>query len=84
MAATTATAEISVLPVKIGASDEETEASTAVQGTKSGSDALAATGFGLPLGMTLALSFGLLLGGAALLFVPGRLALETGRHRRRH
>lgn len=81
-AATTATAETSVLPVKIEATDEETEASVAVEGTKTGSDALAATGFSLPLGMTLALSLGLLLGGAALLLVPGRLAIETGRHRR--
>lgn len=84
VAATTASTEVSVLPVKIEATDEETEAVTAVEGTKTGSDALAATGFGLPLGMTLALSFGLLLGGAALLLVPGRLAIETGRHRRRH
>jgi hypothetical protein len=82
VAATTVTAEVSVLPTKVGVTDEETEAAVAVEGTKTGSDALAATGSSLPLGVTLALSLGLLLGGAALLLVPGRLAIEVGRHRR--
>jgi hypothetical protein len=82
VAATTVTAEVSVLPTKVGVTDEETEAAVAVEGTMTGSDALAATGSSLPLGVTLALSLGLLLGGAALLLVPGRLAIEVGRHRR--
>ncbi|HEX6935683.1 MAG TPA: hypothetical protein VF227_04105 [Actinomycetes bacterium] len=56
----------------------------AVEGTKTGGGQLAATGSGLSVGMALAVSLGLLLGGAALLAVPGRLAVERGRHRRRH
>lgn len=84
-AATTTTSEASVLPTKIGSSDSAAEeTAVAVEGTKTGGEALAATGAGMPLGLALALSLGLLLGGATLLMVPGRLAVERGRHRRRH
>lgn len=86
-AATTATSGASVLPTKVEASEsaaEETEVAVAVEGTKTGGGQLAATGSGLSVGMALAVSLGLLLGGAALLAVPGRLAVERGRHRRRH
>ena len=86
-AATTATSGASVLPTKVEASEsaaEGTEVAVAVEGTKTGGGQLAATGSGLSVGMALAVSLGLLLGGAALLAVPGRLAVERGRHRRRH
>ena len=87
-AATTSTSGVSVLPTKVEATEsaaEETEVAVAVEGTKTGGGgALAATGSGLPLGLALAISLGLLLGGVALLTVPGKLALERGRHRRRH
>ena len=83
-ATTTTTAAASVLPTKAQNTTEAEETEVAVEGTKAGSDTdvLAATGSGLSLGLALAISFGLLLGGAALLFVPRRLALDKGQHRR--
>ncbi len=70
----TSSAPVSVTP----------EEETSVEGTKSGRapNVLPKTGSGMSLGMGLAVSLGLLLGGAALLFVPRRLALEKGQHRR--
>ena len=74
-------AAASVLPTKASTTPED---ETSVEGTKAGRapNVLPRTGSGMSLGTGLAISFGLLLGGAALLFVPRRLALEKGQHRR--
>lgn len=78
---TTSSAPASVLPTKASTTPED---ETSVEGTKAGRapNVLPRTGSGMSLGTGLAISFGLLLGGAALLFVPRRLALEKGQHRR--
>jgi hypothetical protein len=74
----------SVLPTEATTTAAE-ETDVAVEGTKSGgSGELAETGAGLPLGTALAIALGLLLAGAALMFVPRHLAVERGTHRRRH
>ncbi|HEU4911713.1 MAG TPA: hypothetical protein VFV76_07445 [Actinomycetes bacterium] len=84
------TAETSVLSTKVGTTTDDSqtpEATVSVRGVKTGGggDVLADTGFGgLPLGMALAVSLGLLLGGATLLLVPGRVTVERSKHRRRH
>ena len=84
------TAEASVLSTKVGTTTDDSqtpEATVSVRGVKTGGggDVLADTGFGgLPLGMALAVSLGLLLGGATLLLVPGRVTVERSKHRRRH
>jgi hypothetical protein len=81
---TTSGAPVSVLPTQTTASEAE-ETDVAVEGTKSGGGGeLAETGAGLPLGTALAVSLGLLLAGAALMFVPRHLAVARGTHRRRH
>jgi hypothetical protein len=79
---TTSSAPVSVLPTQATSSEAE-ETDVAVEGTKAGGE-LAATGSGMSLGMALAISLGLLLAGAALMFVPRRLAVQRGSHRRRH
>ena len=78
-AAASSSAAVSVLPSKATSSEAE-ETDVAVEGTKTGGE-LAATGAGMPIGMALAVSLGLLLAGAALLFVPRRLEVER---KRRH
>lgn len=92
-AASQTTVETSVLPTKIGNSDDtagggQESEDVEVEGTKAGTEVesgvLAATGSRTPLGLTLAISLALLLGGAAMLFVPRRLAVERGAHHRRH
>jgi hypothetical protein len=79
---TTSSAPASVLPTQATSSEAE-ETDVAVEGTKTGGE-LAATGSGLSLGMALATSLGLLLAGAALMFVPRHVAVQRGSHRRRH
>jgi len=78
---TTSSAPVSVLPTQATSEAEETD--VAVEGTKTGGE-LAATGAGMSLGMAIAISLGLLLAGAALMFAPRHLAVERGSHRRRH
>ena len=79
----TSSAPASVLPTEATTSAEETD--VAVEGTKSGgSGALAETGAGMPLDTALAICLGLLLAGAALMFVPRHLVVQSGSHRRRH
>jgi hypothetical protein len=67
----------SVLPTKASATTE-------VKGTKNQKPPaiLPKTGAGLSLGMALAISLGLLLGGAALMFFPRGLTAEKGKRRR--
>ena len=80
-ATTPASTPASVAPTSASASPE-----TSVEGTKNAKPpaVLARTGSGMPLGMALAISLGLLLGGAALMFVPRGLTAQKGAHRRRH
>ena len=65
---TTSSAPVSVLPTQTTASEAE-ETDVAVEGTKTGGE-LAETGAGMPLGTALAIGLGLLLAGAALMFLP--------------
>ena len=67
----------SVLPTKIGTTTAATSAEVSVEATQAQS--LPKTGGSLPLGVAVGLSLGLLLAGAALLLLPGRLAVERNR-----
>jgi outer membrane lipoprotein-sorting protein len=77
---TTATPAASVLPTKATASPTKATASpkVSVKGTKT---VLPHTGSGLPVGLLLVASFGLLLGGGALMMLPG-LAPVRGKRRK--
>jgi hypothetical protein len=72
-------APASVLPSKA-----TTKATTEVKGVKNRKPpaVLPHTGSGMSLGMALTVSFGLLLGGAALMFAPRGLTAEKGKRRR--
>ena len=69
----------SVLPTKASSSP-----STSVEAVKNKKPpaVLPKTGSGMSLGMALTVSFGLLLGGAALMFFPRGLTVEKGKRRR--
>lgn len=73
-------------PASVEGTSEAAETDVAVEGTKSGGSGgeLAATGGGMSLGTSLALGFGLLLAGAAMITLPRHLVPARGAHRRRH
>lgn len=79
--ASATTTNTQVSGVSTQASSPAQEPEVAVAGTKAGVDDIAPTRSGLPLGLALAATVGLLLGGAALLLLPGRLSVQRGRHR---
>jgi hypothetical protein len=70
-------------PASVEGTSEAAETDVAVEGTKSGGE-LAATGGSMSLGTALAIGFGLLLAGAALMTLPRHLVAARGAHRRRH
>ena len=68
-----------MLPTKVGNSPSD-DGDTEVQGTAAGT--LPHTGAGLPTGLLLIVSFGLILVGGALLLLPGLTLQKAGGDRR--